>query len=143
VPYFYIPDGLMEDPLMLETIMGKMRLSLPNLILHFSAIQLPVESWNHCWNYDRGGDGIVDEDELPFPIPTGTSRDSKYVFFPPFFGFAAWRIGWHDAFVVARALSLSPLSLSLSLSLCGLMRNVDRLHKVHKVTQFVSLFLCA
>jgi len=79
VPYFLVPDVLMNDPRMFELVLERMRLPHPNLLLHFSALRLPVEDWNRQWNYDFTGDGEVDEEELPFPVPVGTSRTTESI----------------------------------------------------------------
>ena len=79
VPYWIVPDSMMNDPLLVEKVVDAMGLMEPHLLLRFSRVRTPMERWNNYWDFDKSGDDEVDEDELPFKLPPGMSRDRRGV----------------------------------------------------------------
>ena len=79
MPYWIVPDSMMNDALLVEKVVEAMGLMEPHLLLRFSRVRTPIERWNNGWDFDKSGDNEVDEDELPFKLPPGMSREKKDV----------------------------------------------------------------
>jgi len=80
IPYWIVCDSMMKDPLLVEKVMQAMGLTEPNLILRFSRVKKPIHRWNNFWDFDKSGDSIVDDDELPdIKLPPGMTREKSKV----------------------------------------------------------------
>ena len=79
VPYWIVPDEMINDPLLVEHVIQAMGLMPPNLLLRFSRVKSSIMSWHNYWDFDKTGDGDVTEAELPFVLPPGMSREKREV----------------------------------------------------------------
>ena len=65
MPYWIVPDEMINDPLLVEHVIQAMGLMPPNLLLRFSRVKSSIMSWHNYWDFDKTGDGDVTEAELP------------------------------------------------------------------------------
>lgn len=79
IPYWIVPDSMLNDPNIVKKVAEAMGLMEPHLLLRFSRVGTPIERWNNYWDFDKSGDNVVDEDELPFKLPPGMVRDKASV----------------------------------------------------------------
>ena len=79
VPYWIVPDDMMNDPLLVEKVVSAMDVVEPNLLLRFSRVKQCMQRWHNGWNFDKTGDGNVSEGEFPFKLPPGMSREHTEV----------------------------------------------------------------
>ena len=79
VPYWIVPDDMMNDPLLVEKVVSAMDVVEPNLLLRFSRVKQCMQRWHKGWNFDKTGDGNVSEGEFPFKLPPGMSREHTEV----------------------------------------------------------------
>lgn len=66
VPYWIVPDEMINDPLLVEHVIQAMGLMPPNLLLRFSRVKSSIMSWHNYWDFDKTGDGDVTERKVGF-----------------------------------------------------------------------------
>ena len=62
-----------------EKVVEAMGVSEPHLLLRFSRVRTSLQRWNNFWDFDKSGDNTVDENELPFTLPPGMSREKSEI----------------------------------------------------------------